>query len=111
MTVSPLVISVGATCFGVVAGYITHRTLIRKSTGAQISDLAAVLAAIGGGTVAALFPLDGQSDAFGWYSIGLLIGVAAYFVNFRLHNSKETTAEVLGEGQPPRQSSGLRGGR
>ncbi|BAL89192.1 hypothetical protein AMIS_39720 [Actinoplanes missouriensis 431] len=102
MSYSPLVMSIGAACFGLVAGYIAHRTLLRNSRGAQISDLAAVLAAIGGGAVTALFPVDGVTDAFGWYAIGLLIGMALYFVNFRLHHTREQTAEVLGAGAPPR---------
>lgn len=103
MAASHIVISTGAVCFGVVAGYITHRTLIRQSTGAQISDLAAVLAAVGGGVVAGLFPVDGKSDSFGWYSIGLLAGLVVYFVNFRIHHSREETGEVLGDARPPRR--------
>ena len=51
MESSPTVLSVGATCFGIVVGYVTYRTLVRKSD-AAISDLAAVIAAIGGGVVA-----------------------------------------------------------
>lgn len=103
MVASPPVISIGAVCFGIVTGYIAHRTLLRKSTGAQISDLAAVLAAVGGGVVAGLFPMDGTSDSFGWYAIGLLAGMVLYFVNFRLHNGAQRTAEVLGDGTAPRQ--------
>ncbi len=95
--------SIGATCFGLVAGYIAHRTLLRNSRGAQISDLAAVLAAIGGGAVTALFPVDGTSDAFGWYAIGLVAGMILYFANYRIHNSREQTAEVLGTGAQPRE--------
>ncbi len=75
---SQRVISTGAVCFGVVTGFITYRTLVRTRQHAQISDLAAVLAAVGGGAVTALFP-EG-TDAFGWYAIGLVIGMLCYLV-------------------------------
>lgn len=65
---------VGAVCFGVVIGFVTYRTLVRKDT-AAISDLAAVIAAIGGGIVAERFDAN-----FGFYSIGLLAGFAIFLV-------------------------------
>ena len=71
---SPTVISVGAVCFGIVIGYITYRTLARSEK-ASVSDIAAVVAAVGGGTVTTLFDRNG-SDSFGWYSMGLLVGMA-----------------------------------
>lgn len=106
MSTSPLVMSIGATCFGVFTGYVTHRTLLRKDGKTQISDLAAVLAATGGAAITALFPMDGTSDSFGWYSIGLLSGLVLYFANFRRHNSRERTGEILGRGDLPRDTSG-----
>jgi hypothetical protein len=67
---------IGAICFGLVVGYITYRTLVR-SRSSGVSDLAAVLAAIGGGTVTSIF--DPQfTDLFAWYSIGLLVGFGFY---------------------------------
>jgi peptidoglycan/LPS O-acetylase OafA/YrhL len=73
-----VVINIGSVCFGLVVGFITYRTLVHSNDKASISDLAAVLAAIGGGAVTALFP-EG-SEAFGYYSIGLAVGVAVYLV-------------------------------
>ena len=78
MSSSPEVVSTGAVCFGVVIGYITYRTLVRKEK-AAISDIAAVVAAVGGGVVSK-WSASKTSDAFGWYGIGLLIGMAVFLV-------------------------------
>jgi NhaP-type Na+/H+ or K+/H+ antiporter len=75
---SATVVSIGAVCFGIVIGYIAYRTLVRVDSN-SISDLAAVIAAVGGGVVAERFDEKG-TDAFGWYSIGLLIGMAVFLV-------------------------------
>jgi hypothetical protein len=77
MEMSSAVVSVGALSFGIVVGYITYRTLVRSDE-TSISDIAAVVAAIGGGVVVGLF--ESGSDAFGWYSIGLLVGMAIFLV-------------------------------
>jgi hypothetical protein len=42
-----------------------------------VSDIAAVVAAVGGGAVTTLFDRNG-TDSFGWYSMGLLVGMALY---------------------------------
>lgn len=70
---SQVVVSVGSTCFGVVIGYVTYRTLVRTEKSA-ITDIAAVVGAVGGGGVAQL----NDADSFGWYSIDLLIGFATF---------------------------------
>jgi hypothetical protein len=67
----------GAGCFGLVIGWITYRTLRRATAGAQLSDIAAVIAAVGGGAVTVQFS---DKDSFGAYSIGLAIGFFAYFL-------------------------------
>ncbi|MBM2620729.1 hypothetical protein JIG36_35040 [Actinoplanes sp. LDG1-06] len=73
-----MVVSFGACCFGIVIGYVAYRTLIRTDS-SSISDIAAVVAAVGGGAVTQLYdPTAG--DAFGWYAIGLLIGMAVFLV-------------------------------
>jgi hypothetical protein len=104
------VTAIGATCFGVVVGFITYRTLVREPKPA-ISDLGAVVSAIGGGVVTGLFP--GTSDRFGWYSIGLLAGMTVFFVLFWIMNGKPQLAKVMsggtislagGQPQPPGQS-------
>lgn len=88
-----MVTSIGALCFGIVLGYVTYRTLVRTEN-SSVSDLGAVLAAIGGGTVTAVYdPASG--DAFGWYAIGLLVGMACFLV-LRLRLER-----TVGEGQPP----------
>jgi hypothetical protein len=79
MPYSSTVVSVGAVCFGIVVGYVTYRTLIRKQD-AGISDIAAVIAAIGGGIVVERFDSTKGTDTFGWYSIGLLAGFAVFLI-------------------------------
>src|SRR5262249_45008915 len=69
---------VGAACFGIAVGYITYRTLVRTTEKAAISDLGAVVSAIGGAAVTGLFAPRGI--LFAWYSIGLLAGMALFFV-------------------------------
>lgn len=66
----------GALCFGMIVGWIVYRTLRRTQT-SGISDIATVLAAIGGGVVTAIFI---EPRLFAWYSIGLIVGFVAYLV-------------------------------
>jgi hypothetical protein len=94
--ISPIVVSVGAVCFGLVVGYLTYRTLARSGPTASVSDLAAVVAVIGGGTVTTLFR-PARSDAFGWYSIGLLIGLAVYAAATLILRGREGFTEIMGE--------------
>jgi hypothetical protein len=94
MAGSHIVMSVGAFCFGVAVGYITYRTLVR-TTKTAVSDLTTVVGAVGGGAVTGLFgPASG--DAFGWYSIGLLAGIAAFFLLYLTLNGRAKTAAVMG---------------
>jgi hypothetical protein len=65
----------GSLCFGIVIGWITHRTL-RRSTPSGLSDIATVIGAIGGAAVTGLFRRD--TGDFGAYCIGLLMGFFAY---------------------------------
>ena len=67
----------GAFCFGLVIGFITYRTL-RRTDQTSISDIAAVIGAIGGGAVLALFPAG--SERFDYYAFGLAIGFVAYLI-------------------------------
>ena len=69
--------SLGAFWFGIVVGFITYRTLKHK-TASGVSDIAAVIAAIGGGAVLKLFPAGGES--FDLYASGLCLGFFAYLV-------------------------------
>ena len=90
---SPEVVAIGALCFGVVIGYVTYRTLARKE-GAAISDIAAVVAAVGGGAVTALFD-NKKTDAFAYYSIGLLAGFALYLILSLIIRGKAETGKVM----------------
>ncbi len=92
---SSTVVSVGALCFGIVIGYITYRTLMRTTGQAAISDITTVVGAVGGGAVTGLFdPASG--DAFGWYAIGLLAGIAAFFLLYLALNGRARTAAMMG---------------
>jgi len=99
MSQSAAVITIGAICFGVVVGYITYRTLARAAAGASISDIASVIAAVGGGAVTVLFDPQ-QSDAFGWYSIGLLAGMALYLILSLAIRGKKETGYIMGGDDP-----------
>jgi fructose-specific phosphotransferase system IIC component len=67
----------GAFSFGLVIGWITYRTLRRRTQGAALSDIATVIGAVGGAAVTSLFP---TGEPFGAYSIGLAIGFFGYFI-------------------------------
>jgi uncharacterized membrane protein YeaQ/YmgE (transglycosylase-associated protein family) len=67
----------GAVLFGVLIGWITYRTLVRREGPAALSDIATVIGALGGGAVLAIFD---NERLFGFYSIGLAIGFFGYLV-------------------------------
>jgi len=67
----------GSLAFGLVVGWVTYRTIRRTQTNG-LSDISAVIGAVGGGTVTALFPSG--SNAFGAYGIGLAIGFVLYLI-------------------------------
>jgi O-antigen/teichoic acid export membrane protein len=68
---------VGAFCFGLVVGWVTYRTLRRRSGESGLSDIATVIGAVGGAAVTSLFKPE---DLFAAYAIGLAIGFFAYFI-------------------------------
>jgi hypothetical protein len=67
----------GAFSFGLVIGFVTYRTLRHKDVH-KISDIAAVIAAVGGGAVLALFPAS--SNLFDGYAFGLATGFFFYLI-------------------------------
>ncbi|MGO9761040.1 MAG: hypothetical protein ACLP1Q_07260 [Solirubrobacteraceae bacterium] len=68
---------IGAGCFGLVVGWITYRTLRRREGATQLSDIATVVAALGGAAVTTIF---NNAEMFGCYSIGLAVGFFAYLI-------------------------------
>lgn len=74
---SSVLIDAGAVCFGIVVGYIAYRALARSGPTSSVSDLSAVLGAIGGGAVTKAFG-SSNFEAFACYSIGLLAGMILY---------------------------------
>jgi prolipoprotein diacylglyceryltransferase len=85
----------GALIFGVVVGYITYRTLARTVGKSAISDLAAVVAAIGGGAVAKQYQ-SASGHQFSWYAIGIAVGMTFFLLLFRVMNGKQATAAIMG---------------
>ena len=69
--------NIGSLCFGLVIGWITYRTLRRKEGNAAISDIAAIIGAIGGAGITTLFT---ETAIFSSYCIGLAIGFFGYFI-------------------------------
>jgi hypothetical protein len=102
-----LVFNIGAVCFGIVIGYVTYRTLVRTQI-SQVSDIGAVVAAVGGGAVTGLFD-PAVGEGFGYYSIGLLAGLVLFLVLRLVLEKKpkgdETQPTILG---PEDESSAAR---
>ncbi|MET0788253.1 MAG: hypothetical protein ABWY33_03330 [Cellulomonas sp.] len=72
------VASLGALAFGLVVGWFTYSVSRNRTDAPAVQDIAAVVAAVGGGAVLALFPAG--TTLFGWYGIGLAVGFGLYFV-------------------------------
>jgi O-antigen/teichoic acid export membrane protein len=83
----------GAICFGLVIGWVTYRTLRRKQDATGLSDISAVIAAVGGAGVTALFK---DPQLFGGYCIGLAIGFFAYFILALILYGKDTVGDFMG---------------
>jgi hypothetical protein len=84
---------VGALVFGLVVGFITYRTLVRTTDQAAITDLAAVVSAIGGGAVTAVY--DPTGTPFAWYAVGLALGMLLFFLAYWKMNGKAALAKVM----------------
>lgn len=85
---------IGATCFGLVIGWITYRTLRRREGAVALSDIATVLGAVGGAAVTGLF---GEAYLFGAYSVGLAVGFFAYFFVALAVHGKEDAGRWMGD--------------
>ncbi len=88
------IIGFGSLCFGLVIGWVTYRTLRRREGAAVMSDISSVIAAVGGGTVTALFD---TSASFAWYSIGLAVGFFAYFIVSVVLHGKDQAKAWMGD--------------
>lgn len=84
----------GAACFGFVIGWVTYRTLRRKTGISPLSDIATVIGAVGGAGVTSLFRSE---DLFAGYSIGLAIGFLSYLVIGRLTSDSEKLNKWMGD--------------
>ncbi len=71
------IVVLGALGFGIVIGWVTYRTLRRRGEVVALSDIASVIAAVGGGWVTTRFSTP---DVFGWYCVGLFVGFFAYLI-------------------------------
>ena len=89
---------VGSVLFGIVIGWITYRTLIRRAGAVDLSDIATVIGAVGGGAVLAIFDDD---HLFGLYAIGLATGFFAYLALFYVLNGRRATSRVMGDDDQP----------
>ena len=88
----------GAVCFGLVVGWVTYRTLARRTDGVTLSDIATVIGAVGGAAVVAIFD---DERLFGFYSMGLAAGFFGYLVVYSLLNGRRRTRTVMGmQGAP-----------
>lgn len=84
----------GALCFGLVIGWITYRTLRHRKEDTALSDIAAVIAAVGGSAVTALFKSE---LLFGAYCLGLSAGFFLYFIASLLMYGKKQVGLWMGE--------------
>ncbi|MBO1336877.1 hypothetical protein [Streptomyces sp. VRA16 Mangrove soil] len=86
---------VGAGLFGWVVGWITYRTLRRAERGARIADIAAVVAAIGGGAV--VNTRLAEPDLFAAYGMGLCAGFFAYLLTGLALEGRQAVTDFLGD--------------
>lgn len=66
----------GAICFGLVIGWVSHRTLRLPTSPVILSDIATIIEVLGSAAIVALLRND---LFFGLYAIGLILGFFAYF--------------------------------
>jgi NhaP-type Na+/H+ or K+/H+ antiporter len=70
-------ILVGGLAFGLVVGWVTYG-FVRRSDRNNLTDLSAIIGAIGGAAVAGLF--QPATGAFAAYCVGLAVGFFGYLV-------------------------------
>ncbi len=87
-------VELGAGFFGLVTGWITYRMLRRKEGVSSLSDIAVVIAVVGGAAITAIFD---NERLFAAYSIGLAIGFWSYFVLGLVVYGKEAEGSWMGK--------------
>lgn len=76
---------------------------MRRTTASGLGDIAAVVGAVGGGTVLTLFP-EG-TNSFNIYTVGLAFGFFSYLtVSLILADEGDAVLEWLGEPYKPKSS-------
>ena len=68
----------GAIGFGALVGWYVYYVSRHRTDQVTISDLGALVGAIGGAAILAIFPA--KSDLFGAYGIGLFVGFFGYYL-------------------------------
>ena len=91
---SPVLIFIGAICFGLVIGWVTYRTLHYRKETPVLADISTVIGAVGGGAVTALFK---DTVIFAGYCIGLAVGFFAYFLVSLAISGKKSVSGWMGE--------------
>jgi len=87
------VIELGALCFGIVVGWITSRAL-RRSTSNSLTDIATVIGSVAGAAITGIW--QPNTNAFGYYCIGLFIGFYFYLAVAVLTAHKSAHGDWIG---------------
>lgn len=98
-----IIVFASGAAFGAVVGWLVYRTVSRAAQ-TQISDLAAMVGAVGGAATTALLPAS--SMGFSGYCIGLAIGFFAYL---RARKAADPSIYERWMALPPTASSGSKG--
>jgi len=88
--------TIGAIAFGVVIGWVTYGCL-RRADRKGLTDLTAVIGAVGGATITGLF--QPNTEAFAGYCVGLAVGFFAYLAFYMW--LPEKAPDWLGERPSP----------
>jgi uncharacterized membrane protein YeaQ/YmgE (transglycosylase-associated protein family) len=89
---------IGTLLFGVVIGWVAYRTLRRSEDKVGLSDIATVIAAVGGGAVMQRFDDRGL---FGWYAVGLAAGFFGYLIVAMLLEGRKVSSWMGAQRDPP----------
>jgi NhaP-type Na+/H+ or K+/H+ antiporter len=85
-------ILVGGAAFGLVVGWVTYGFL-RRNDRKNLTDLSAIIGAIGGAAVTGLF--QPATGAFAAYCVGLAAGFFGYLIFYMIF--KQSAPDWLGE--------------